>query len=162
MLCDVFHHHRSGMYKSVIVAAIAGSAAAFAPSAGLPGSVRRAPGWCLRNSQRRNRKSDGFLSSTRFETRAWAGWEQFEAGAGVAANTLGARGPCRYSWSLHTAGLHRGSCRPHELGTPMLTLQTRALTCARAFEATRAAVPQRGVRLRSAAHANYPLSWVVG
>jgi hypothetical protein len=84
------------MYKSVIVAAIAGTAAAFAPSAGLPGSVRRAPGWCLRNSQRRDRKSDGFCSSTRVETQEmlfWVGWEQLEGrrGVGVEEGNQGAR-----------------------------------------------------------------------
>jgi hypothetical protein len=113
------------MYKSVIVAAIAGTAAAFAPSAGLPGSIRRAPGLCPRNSQRRNRKSDGFRSSTLVETQelklqCLTGWEQLEAGAGVAANTLGARGLCRYSWSSAHSWAAPGIVQA-ELGTPMLT-----------------------------------------
>jgi len=33
------------MYRSMIALGLAGTAAAFAPSAGLPGSVRRAAGW---------------------------------------------------------------------------------------------------------------------
>jgi hypothetical protein len=35
------------MLRTIAALGLAGTAAAFAPSAGLPGSVRRAPGWCL-------------------------------------------------------------------------------------------------------------------
>ena len=34
------------MLRAIFTLGLAGAASAFAPSAGLPGSVRRAPGWC--------------------------------------------------------------------------------------------------------------------
>ena len=35
------------MHRAIVALGLAGTAAAFAPSAGLPSSVRRAAGWCL-------------------------------------------------------------------------------------------------------------------
>jgi hypothetical protein len=34
------------MLRTIFTLVLAGAASAFTPSAGLPGSVRRAPGWC--------------------------------------------------------------------------------------------------------------------
>ena len=56
------------MLRNILTLGLAGTAAAFAPSAGLPGSVRRAPGWCPRNSPRRGRKVGTFRGKT-LETR---------------------------------------------------------------------------------------------
>ena len=56
------------MLRNILTLGLAGTAAAFAPSAGLPGSVRRAPGWCPRNSPRRGRKVRTFRGKT-LETR---------------------------------------------------------------------------------------------
>jgi hypothetical protein len=70
------------MHRAIVALGLAGTAAAFAPSAGLPSSVRRAAGVCLacilnsRSRRRgetssRNRAGEAVL---RWSEMSWAGW----------------------------------------------------------------------------------------